>query len=102
DALTVEATAMPNELFAAAWLPPGVTVAGAADAELELELGSPLQASLSISQPLLAVTAPAPANGGDTEPLTAEIEDLRVTGALTDARLEIALTAALAATGDPI
>jgi translocation and assembly module TamB len=107
DTLRVDADDVPSAL-AEPWLGADVRLDGAADLSLTLGWRPALHGSFTLTQPVLRVAPPA-APGAD-EPSAdeaslaelASIDDIRVTGTLTEEALDARLTAALTASGDPL
>jgi translocation and assembly module TamB len=102
DTLRVDADDVPSAL-GEPWLGGGMRLSGAADLELTLGWRPALHGSFTLTQPTLRVQPPAAANAGEPEPSDlASIDDLRITGTLSEQALTAQLTAALAATADPV
>lgn len=101
DTLQVAATDLPSAL-AEPWLGE-VRLDGAADLMLTLGWRPALHGSFTLAQPTLRLQQRGAAGAAEPAPGDlASIDDLRVTGTLTEQALDARLTASLAATGDPL
>jgi translocation and assembly module TamB len=103
DTLDLEANAVPSAL-AEPWLAEGMRLDGAADVMVTLGWRPTLHGSFTLTQPTLRIRQTGAASADD-EPNAADfasIDDLRVTGTLTEHAFDAQLTAALSATADPL
>lgn len=107
DTLLVDAADVPSAL-AEPWVGGGVHLDGAADVVLALGWRPALHGSFTLTQPMLRVAPPAAAGADQRSADEASlsefgaINDLRVTGTLSEQALDARLTAVLSASGDPL
>jgi translocation and assembly module TamB len=103
DTLSIEASELPSAL-AEPWLAEGMRLDGAADIMLTLGWRPALHGSFTLMQPSLRLRQTGTASAAD-EPNPADfasINDVRITGILTEQALAADLTASLTATADPL